>query len=98
MKKLQDEVKACRVIECLVSDDLFESLEFDVCVKERYDITPDKLKALVNKLGTIYELSHVANKPSCIASHKDWSDKLDRLYIYFRRKGYIKPYTKKGNK
>ena len=98
MDKLSDEVKACRIIEVLVSDYLCQDLEFQIAVHNNCHINHKDLRALNEKIMLIYELTHVANKPSCLSVHKDWSDKLERMYKYFRGKGDIRPtFPIKGN-
>jgi hypothetical protein len=90
MRKLTDEEKACRIIEVLVSDDLCQDLEFKIAVHNDCHINHKDLRILNNKLITIYELTHVANKPSCLSAHKSWVDKLNATYILMRKQGYFK--------
>jgi hypothetical protein len=90
MKTLTDEEKACRVIEVLVSDDLCQDLEFNILVHNDCRISPEDAKILNNKLITIYELTHVANKPACLASHDDWLKKLNTMYKTMKKRGEVK--------
>ena len=88
--KLTDEEKACRIIEVLVSDDLCQNLEFKIAVHNDPHLSHKDIRTLNNKLTLIYELAHVANKPSCLSAHNDWVAKLNKTYIEMRKRGDIK--------
>lgn len=76
--KLKD--KALLVIEAIASDDELEGLA----------LRPPEDKValgLFKRLEDIYRYSHIAQNPSCIASHDDWVKDLKRIYTRWHKAG-----------
>ena len=89
-KKILPEQKACRIIEILVSEGICEELEFKVGVHNDFNLSKKEVEMVNRLFCTIYRLVHVANKPSCLASHDSWVKELNTKYKYFRHKGYFR--------
>ena len=83
--------KVCEIIEWLVSDGLATDIEFRQAVHNNYSISESEAQILNDILGTIYRLTHVANKPSCLAVHGDWYKELNDKYEKLIAAGVIRP-------
>jgi len=85
MKRLTLEQKALRVIDWMVSDDLSEN----VCTKRGFarPFTQEDARAMADKLGSIYTISHSAiPEHSCYKVHNDWRKTTLLLFNKLRRK------------
>ena len=76
--------KALLVIEALTTEGAVFDLEFDV-IQGR---VKDKRLLKLNRVFTdIYKCAHVARKPSCNSSHKEWVKHLNQTYDAMHKDG-----------
>ena len=76
-KHITQKEKALLVIEAMVEEGVPFDLEFDIATERETD---PRLIAISNIFSSIYRYAHVARNPSCIKSHEDWIEDLNKAY------------------
>ena len=79
--KMNIQDKALEVIDCLVSDDLPQGLDYQLVMGRKIILSQEDLLILAKKINLIYTVAHSAVKTNrCYDFHESWRKETERLW------------------